>query len=328
MHVAFGVSTYSFPFSCGFAREGDRRAPQPMDAFGLIALASQHGLSSVETPLPGMLPDLSAATIDRFRGTLEEAGLGLVVDTGVVDVERLQTLLPLAARAGAKVVRAMLSTILEGARAGIPGGWFDYVHEIRRRILEVCPLLEEYDLQLAIENHQDATSDDLIDLCEACGPRLGVTLDVSNPLAVGEEPLHFARKVGTLIRNVHLKDYRVYPTSSGYRLVRCVLGDGVVAFDELLKIVREEAPDATYHVELAALHARHIRLLEDGWWQGYPPRDVRELVPALRLVARYVRPAGEDWRTPWEAGAPPEKMGRYERDQFEASVRYLRSLRA
>jgi sugar phosphate isomerase/epimerase len=243
-------------------------------------------------------------------------------------VETLRTLLPLAARAGAKVVRAMLSTILEGARFSLSGGWFDYMREMRRRVREVVPLLEEYDLHLAIENHQDATSDDLIELCEAGGPRIGVTLDVSNPLAVAEEPLQFARKLGPLIRNVHLKDYQVFPTGSGYRLVRCTLGEGVIAFGELLPILREVAPAATLHIELAALYARHIRLLQDEWWQGYPPRDVREVIPALRLVARHARPAGEEWRTPWETGAPAAEVARYERDQFDRSVRFLRSLGA
>jgi hypothetical protein len=88
------------------------------------------------------------------------------------------------------------------------------------------------------------------------------------------------------------------------------------------------APTATLHIELAALYARHIRLLQDEWWQGYPPRDVREVIPALRLVARHARPAGEEWRTPWETGAPAAEVARYERDQFDRSVRFLRSLGA
>jgi sugar phosphate isomerase/epimerase len=299
-----------------------------MDAFGLLALAARKELSGIETPLASMLPDLSTETIDQFRTALEKAGLALVVDTGVVDVDSLRTLLPLAERAGAKTVRATVSAILEGARTTLPGGWEDHLREIRRRVVELRPLLEAYDLMLALENHQDTTSDELIELCEAGGPRVGVTLDVVNPLAVGEEPLAFARKVGPLIRNVHLKDYRIYPTPSGYRLVRCALGDGVAPFPELLEVLREVAPEPTMHIELAALYARHIRLLEDDWWDGFPPRDVRDALPALRVAARHARPADEPWQTPWEAGAPAEEMARYERDQFERSVEYLRTVGA
>ena len=325
--TTFGVCAYSFPVSCGFARrDGQPALAAPLDAWGLIALAVEHGLASVEMPLQGMLPDLSDRTLDRLRAALQEAGLALVVDSSVVAVEPLGALLPLAARAGARVVRATLSTILEGARAGLPGGWAAYLDELRRRIVALRPLLAAHGVVLALENHQDAIADDLVALCEAGDGWVGVTLDVANPLAVGEEPLQFARTVGPWIRNVHLKDYQIYATMSGYRLVRCAIGQGVIPWAELLPLLAELAPGAFQQIELAALYARHIRLLEDEWWHGYPPRDVRAVLPVLRLVARYARPPQEDWQTPWERGAPPEEVARYERDQFEASVRYLRAM--
>jgi sugar phosphate isomerase/epimerase len=325
--TSFGVSAYSFPCSCGFAQRGDRTPlKEPLTAWTLIDLATEHELTSVEMPLSGMLPDLESGTIDLLRATLAERNLALVVDTGVIDPAALREILPLAARAGARIVRATLSTILEGARAQLAGGWQAHVEEMRRRISAVRPLLEAHDLVLAIENHQDATSDDLLMLCEAGGDHVGVTLDVVNPLAVGEEPLAFARKVGPWIRNVHLKDYQVYATPSGYRLARCALGQGVISFADLLPLLRKVAPDAPQHIELAALHARHVRLLEDDWWQGYPPRDARDLVPALRLMARHAQPDTGAWQTPWEHGAPPEEVQRYEHDQFAQSVRFLGAL--
>ena len=322
--MKFGVSAYSFPFSCGFLQQGDRRVAQPMDAFALAGLAAEHGLAGIATPLSTMLPDLAEETIDRLRVTLERANLSLVVDTPVIDVDLLRMALPLAARAGARVVRATISKVLEGARADVPGGWPAYFHEMRRKVVELRPMLESHDLILAIENHQDATSDDLLDLCEAGGPHVGVTLDVANPLAVGEEPLAFARKVAPFVHTAHLKDYRIYPTPSGFRLVRCTIGDGVIPFPELFQIFRESSPNPILNIELAALYARHIRLLEDAWWDGFPPRNVREVVPALRVAARHARPADEEWQTPWEAGAPADEVEQYERSQCEMSVRYLR----
>jgi sugar phosphate isomerase/epimerase len=321
------VASYSFPFSCGWAKRDGRPAfSQPLRAADLIALATQQGLSSIEIPLTGMLPDLSNSSVDQLHDSLAAAGLGLVADTGIVDVATLREQLPAAARAGAKIVRATLSSILEGARAGLPGGWDAYREEMRRRLIELRPLLEEYDLILALENHQDATSDDLIALCEAGGEHVGITFDVVNPLAVGEEPFKFARKVGGLIRNVHIKDYEIHPTVSGYRLVRAAIGQGVIDWAAMLELLRNIAPGATYHIELAALYARHIRLLEDEWWNGYPPRDARELIPALRFVARHARPANEPWQTPWERDAPDEEIELYEHGQFEYSVAHLRSI--
>jgi sugar phosphate isomerase/epimerase len=317
------------PCSCGFAqRDGRPAIARPLTAWDLIDLASEHGLSSVEIPLQGTLPDLSEATIDRLRGLLAERGLALVVDTGVVDVEQLRAMLPLAARAGAQVVRATLSTILEGARASLPGGWDAHMNEIRRRVVALGPDLEAHGLTLALENHQDATADDLLALCEAGGERVGVTFDVVNPLAVGEEPFAFARKVGGRIYNVHIKEYQIYPTASGYRLVRCAVGQGVIDWPAMLALLREVAPHARQQIELAALYARHIRLLEDDWWAEFPPRAAQEFVPALRLLAHNARGADEPWQSPWERGATAEEVAAWEREQVEASVRYLRSISA
>ncbi len=325
--LTVGVCAYSFPCSCGFLRREDQAGPDAaLDAWQLIDLAITHRLSSVETPLYGMLSDLSPDTLAQLRAKLAGANLTLVVDSGVVEVEALTTLLPLAAQAGAKTVRATLSTILEGARAEVPGGWDNYLSDVHQRISRIRPLLEAHDLVLALENHQDATSDDLLALCEAGGGRVGVTFDVANPLAVAEEPLLFAQKLGGHIHNVHLKDYRIYPTPSGYRLVRCALGEGVVPFAELLPLLARIAPHATLHIELAAQHARHIRLLEDAWWAGFPPRDVRAVLPVLRLRHDQARPHDEPWQTPWECAAPTPDVVLHEHEQFERSVHFLRSL--
>jgi hypothetical protein len=74
-------------------------------------------------------------------------------------------------------------------------------------------------------------------------------------------------------------------------------------------------------IELGALEARPIRLLEEEFWEGYPSRRVEQV---LRL-----RDAGEtgDWRTPWERGEDDMVLARYEREQFEQSVEYLQGLR-
>lgn len=321
----FGLAAYSFPFGCGFARTQDgRSAERPLDAFALADLAAEHGLQGLETPLQRIAPDFGDATLRRFRDAMDSAGLSLVVDTAVVEPEVLRRTLPVAASLGARVVRAMPSTVLEGARASYAGGWVGYLDELKRRIAEVVPLLESLQLVLALENHQDVDSSELVELCEVGGPWVGVTLDVANPLAVGEDVLEFARRVGPWIHNVHLKDYRIHATPSGFRLVRCALGQGVVPFAELLPMLAEVAPDAPLHIELAALHARHIRLLEDEWWEGYAARDARSLVPVLRTVARRAQPADEDWRTPLERGDGPEAVVEYERAQLDESVRFLR----
>ena len=66
--IPVGVASYSFPFSCGWAKRDGRPAfPTPIRAADLIALATEHRLCGIEIPLAGMLPDLSNSSIDWLR---------------------------------------------------------------------------------------------------------------------------------------------------------------------------------------------------------------------------------------------------------------------
>ncbi len=322
-----GIAAYSFPWRCGFAGAGTPRAcTSPLRADDLLELAIDHGLATVELPLD-LLSDWRPDAVQRFRARAAAHGIGIVVDTPVIDEPRLAAALPLAAAVGARIVRVMLSPILEGARSTIAGGWpahFDAMIAILRRLR---PLAERYDLIIAPENHQDATGDELVYLCDTVGgDHIGITLDAVNPLAVAEDPLATARLLGRRIVNVHLKDYHVYPSAAGYRLVRCALGDGVLDLVGLFAVLAEHAPHARCSIELAALHARHIRIHDATWWDGFGPRDVRSLVPVLALVHRHARPADADWRTPWEAGAAAAALADYETSQVLQSIALLKQL--
>jgi sugar phosphate isomerase/epimerase len=327
--LRIGLAAYSFPWRCGFAGRGtDRVCSTPFAVEDLMALAASYGLSAIEFPLD-MVSNREPATLAALRARAAALGLAIVCDSGVIDVATLEASIPMAAALGARTLRVMLSSTLEGARASIPGGWEAHLEEMIARLKELRPLAEYHGVCLAPENHQDATSADLIRICdEVGGDAIGVTLDAVNPLAVGEEPIAFARALGSRIVDVHLKDYRVYATPSGYRLVRSALGEGVLDLGQLFNVLQEVAPQATCNIELAAINARHIRLLEDDWWAGFPPRDVREVIPALRLALRNVRPGDEEWRTPWERGMDRDALGAYEEQQVASSVECLRQLAA
>ncbi|MFL5702619.1 MAG: sugar phosphate isomerase/epimerase family protein, partial [Ktedonobacteraceae bacterium] len=188
---------------------------------------------------------------------------------------------------------------------------------------EATAVAERVDVNLAVENHQDLASEELLWLCESIGSeRFGITLDTGNPLATAEEPLDFAKRMAPYVKNVHLKDYCIYLSEEGYRLVRCPLGQGVINFPALFGILAEACPDVTMSIELGALEARSIRVLADDYWSDYPPRTAAQLARVLRLVQANARPAG-NWRTPFERDEPVEAILAYEEQQLAASLAYI-----
>jgi 3-oxoisoapionate decarboxylase len=327
--VLIGLSALSFSFRCGLVGRGTARAvASPLGVDAIIALAVRAGLQSVEIPL-ALLPDHAPERLSALRERIASCGLTLVVDCDVGDTALIEAAIPAAAALGARVLRLLVSPVLEGARVAFTSDWEAYLGEVIARIRAVRPLAEKHGITLAIENHQDLTSDDLLRIVEAVsGPNVGVTFDPVNALIVAEDPFAALHRLAPHVRNIHLSDYVAYPSHEGWRLVRCALGEGDLNLRRLLVLIAALTPSAPCQIELVSHSARHVRLLTDSWWRGYPARDIREVLPVLREFAAPARSRDDDWRTPWERGAPAEQIALYEDQQYAASLNYLRAIGA
>ena len=177
---------------------------------------------------------------------------------------------------------------------------------------------------IAIENHQDFTSAELVEFC-GLSPGVGLTYDTGNSFPVAEAPLDFTRTVAPHVRHLHLKDYRVQFTREGIRLVRCAIGDGAVPFAEIFAILGEHHDSMTAVLEPGALEARHVRLFTPGWWRGYPERSAPDLAACLLAAQRNRLGEDDDFRTPWEREADVE-VADYELAMIRRSAANMRTL--
>jgi 3-oxoisoapionate decarboxylase len=327
--MLIGLSALGFSFSCGLIGQGTPRAHRtPLGVMAILDRAVEAGLQSVAFPFD-LLPDLSRSALTPLRERLAQAALLPVLDSGIADARALAAQIPAAAYLGARVIRVLVSPVLEGDRAAFTADWPGHLCAIAAILREVRPLAEAHSVTLAVENHQDVTSADLLTIVDAVGGDwIGVTFDATNALIVAEDPFVALERLGPFIRNIHLSDFYAYPTSQGWRLVRCALGAGDLDLRRLLDALEQHAPGATCQIELVSHSARHIRLFEDSWWQGYPPRDVRDVLPALRRLNQTLRLRDDDWRTPWERGAGEAAISAYEDQHFRDSVAYLRTIGA
>ena len=329
--LPYALTAYGLPHMMGYlpTRAGEAY-PNPVTTEELILHAAAMGLAGVECPLP------KPETLSRqaLRDLLMTHGLRYIANCmGVLDgdVEQWRTALEAAAQTGATVVRSVLSRILCGDRRALEnGGWNAYMDALAARLNAILPIAADLGLCIAVENHQDATTEDLLRLHDLAGnsPAYGVTLDAGNPLAVGQDPVDAARKLAHIIRHAHLKDYTIHFAPEGYRLVRCAAGDGVVDFPAILKILRANGHDVLPGIEIGAQATRTIPFLEDGWWECHEPRNVTDLLPALRILWAKGRPANEPYSSAWERGEDSATVAAEEWDIVIRSVEYFRSLAA
>jgi 3-oxoisoapionate decarboxylase len=318
--MRIGLAVYGTTFGMGIHPASGRPVISPSQ---LMNKAIAAGLEGVE--LPASLMRVEDATAVAHYA--QERGLFIILETEGYDPSKLANAIDLAVLLGAGTVRTMVGGAkLGGDRRPVAGRWQLFLQEILAGLRQTTAIAERAGVNLAVENHQDLASEELLWLCESIGSqRFGITLDTGNPLATAEEPVDFARRVAPYVKNVHLKDYQVFMTIEGYRLVRCPLGQGIVDFPALLRILSAAHPQITMSIELGALEARHVRVLADDYWPDYPPRSAAQLANVLRFVQANARPAG-DWRTPYERNEPVEAIIAYEDQQLAASLAYILTL--
>ena len=315
--MRIGLSVYGTTFGMGI----DPRSRRPSITPGqLMDKAIAVGLEGVELPV-SLMHGEDATAVAHYA---HERGLFITLETVGYDPGKLASSIDLGVRLGAGTVRTLVGGAkLGGDRRPVAGRWQSFLQEILAGLRQATVDAERAGVNLAVENHQDLASEELLWLCESIGSeRFGITLDTGNPLATAEEPVDFARRVAPYVKNVHLKDYQVYMSNEGYRLVRCALGQGVVDFRALFGILSATCPHVTMSIELGALEARHVRVLADDYWPDYPPRSAAQLAHVLRFVQDNAGPSG-DWRTPFERDEPVEAIIAYEDQQLAASLAYM-----
>jgi sugar phosphate isomerase/epimerase len=315
-----GLNPYGINCAVGFVGA----AASPLGLGGFVSLAEEAGARSLELDLRHLeaLADGDASLLgDRLRAR----DIRPIVSVGP-PLDAVGRAVDQAVKIGAQVVRVGLTTVLQGDRAQLGKEWPRQVAHVRRMLTEAAPSAAERGVSLAIEDHQDFGSEELLDFADEAGPNVGVCFDTGNPFAVAEDPISFTKKVAPRVLHLHLKDYWAQPTDEGYRLVRCPIGDGAVPFEEIHRILSEHHTELTASLEPGALEARHIRLLTPEWWQGYLPRSALELAACLRAARRNRLPEDAEWRTPWERLCDHGEVCDYEMTMMRRSIENMRNL--
>jgi 3-oxoisoapionate decarboxylase len=304
MKLNVGLNPYGLTYHLGLQGKGTTRAnPNGAGLEGFIAIATQLKARVLEIFDP-WLAEKGDPEIIALRDRLSGLGMRPVVSAGLNMMGPVESALRSARLLDARVIRLGLSPVLEGSRNAWGPKWFELQAAIREGLAKYAPMAAAEGRVLAIENHQDFGSEELVEFCTEFGT--GICLDTGNTFPVGESPLDFARRVAPHVAHVHFKDYRVQFTDEGYRLVRCAIGDGVVPLVEMMAVLARHHGEMNAVLEPGALEARHIRFLNPDWWRGYRPMDAKSFAAAL-AAARHNRLADDaDFRTPWERGADHE----------------------
>jgi 3-oxoisoapionate decarboxylase len=319
----FGLNPYGLTYHLGLQGAGTARVnPEGKGLEGFLALGREFGAKAMELFDP-WLRAMSDAELAALKDRLDAEGIEPIVSWGLM-MGPFESAMRSSKALGAKTIRCGLTTVLCGDRHARGEGWKELVAEVGAALKSYGPQVADAGRWLAIENHQDFGSDELVAFVESTRG-VGICVDAGNTFPVVEAPLDFYARVAPHVRHVHLKDYRVQFTDEGYRLVRCAIGDGAVPVAAMLDLFRAHNPQLTAVLEPGALEARHVRFLRPEWWTYYPSKSAEALARCL-AAARVNRLADdEDFRTPWEKGEDSALID-YELAMIRRSAANMRAL--
>ena len=142
------------------------------------------------------------------------------------------------------------------------------------------PTIEKYNLKIAIENHCDLFADEVIWMVEQLNhPLIGACCDTINSLMLAEGIKECIDKMAPYCYCVHFCDNRVFADPDGTHSLGCAIGDGDVDVIEVMKILREKAPEELDTIDLEI----ELPLL------GYTIEDGRkEEIDAMRKSIKYM----------------------------------------
>jgi 3-oxoisoapionate decarboxylase len=231
----------------------------------LLDRVSGMGLSALQININGPRNRaLTGTTTDHFKRVGERAkemGITLEVASGGIDPSKMRLVLELARQLGAEVVR---TTVNEPGNEAV-------IARAAAKLGEVAPEYEESGVALAIENHEDLTAEQVVEVIERIdSPAVGAVYDSGNSIPFYQDPVEEARLLAPYVRTTHIKDHILVQDDDRVWSVGTPFGKGRIPLPEIVEVLRS---------------APHLKRLMTQVCYGYavrmptPPKKV----PSMRL---------------------------------------------
>jgi sugar phosphate isomerase/epimerase len=254
------------------------------DAGAFLDHCASIGAAGVQTNL-GNRPADAAALRDKAakHGMYLEGIVGLPRDGN--DVARFATQLQTAKEAGATLVR----TVCLSGRRYETFNTLEQYRDFARRSLESLKLAEpiaaKQDIQLAVENHKDWRTDELLDILRRLSSRhVGVTLDTGNSIALLEDPMEVIKAYAPFTFTTHFKDMGVAEYEDGFLLSEVPLGEGILDLKEAVALIRRARPDVRFNLEMMTRDPLRVPCLTRKYWATFESLPGRYLAETLAMV--------------------------------------------
>ncbi|WP_382308037.1 sugar phosphate isomerase/epimerase family protein [Herbiconiux sp. UC225_62] len=263
--VLVGIDSYSFHRYFGeiYPQQTDPGTRWDMkDDFIPFAVSLDVDEVALETLFFPAFDDSYCAAVND---ALDEAGLRRVIGWGHPDglhrgqdadaLEDLIRHIPRAGKVGADIMRIVASSMLYVDEPHGP-----QVEASIRMLKEATKVAEDNGVTLAIENHIDFTSLEILEIVQAIdSPNFRVNFDTGNALRLYEDPVEAARNLAPYTVATHTKDIITRrggaPSERFLFWPSCPAGEGLIDFHGIARVLDDAGFEGSLAIELDLLAA-------------------------------------------------------------------------
>jgi len=254
------------------------------DPLKFLEFCRERGADGIQLPL-GKSVDSSRnlRTLAERHGMYVEGSVRAPKDKA--DLERYEAEIVAAKEAGASVVRTVMlgGRRYETFRTAKEYAAFADGSLASLRLAE--PVMARHKVTLAVENHKDFRTDELIDQLKAVASEfIRVCVDTGNSIALLERPSETAAALAPWAAACHLKDMGVEESSDGFLLSEVPLGDGFLNLAGIVAALKKARPAIRFSLEMITRDPLRIPCLSDDYWATFEKVPGRDLARALAMV--------------------------------------------
>lgn len=313
--MELGLDTNSYRLATGLY---EYRPSKPIGLRSIMQRAVDLGLSGVHIANMRLLESTDPAYLAEVRQDAQSKGLYLELGAQGTDATPLHEVIEVAAALGCTIVRTFVGADRQQGWAA----WRQQLDRATEGLRQVAPVAGDHGVTIAVENHGDLTSPELVNLLDKVrSDQVGVCLDTGKSLLVVEDPLIAVQNLAPYVVTACLTDYQLVGTARGALVVGCALGQGAVDLIAIMQTLKQRRSDLHLNIEAPVMRFE-LPFMEDKFWDAFYDRSPRDLTALLRLIRKNALDPSADYQTPAERGLPEETVLQYEQSMLERSVRY------
>lgn len=231
--MKLGLDSYSYHLA--FGAHPDFTPKKRMNLIQFIGRVKALNLDGFQID-PMHLESKDASYLRKIASLAQENQLFLEYGAIGVDYSYLLDELDVCLKLNSSVLRTFIGFNRYDKQTNISLEIQNAIHQLNK----IKQNAQDLQIKIAIENHGDVTSDELVYIIEkVASPNVGICLDLGNPLLTMEDPIEATEKMAPFTFTTHFKDYAIQMTNYGCKVCGVALGQGNIDLAAGLKILRE-----------------------------------------------------------------------------------------